>query len=66
MSQFLPLAGSGAFALAAAHMIARPASYVGHGIPAATDPRTVRFFGCLLAFFAGSNLIFSALRLSQG
>lgn len=40
---------TGALALlAGAHMLLRPRAYVGTGIPPATDPRTVRWFG---AFF---------------
>ena len=66
MTEALPLVGNVAATLAGIHMIGWPKAYLGHGIPAATDPRTVRFFGYLFTFFAGSNLAFSTLRLSQG
>ncbi len=52
--------------LRGAHQVARPAAYVGKGIPTATDPRTVRRFGGAAMVAGGLISIFSLILLVQG
>ncbi len=59
-TDLLILLGVAATLAGGLRMALRPHAYLGTGIPPATDPRTVRFFGILMWVFAGIVLLLAA------
>ena len=56
--------GLGAVALGV-RMILRPVAYLGTGIQPARDPRTVRFFGIVLAAIGAAVLVLNLVKLAS-
>ncbi|SFK02329.1 hypothetical protein SAMN03159338_3022 [Sphingomonas sp. NFR04] len=47
---------------AGAHMVLRPATYLGKGTPPASDPRTVRAFGIFFIGLATVGVVFALIK----
>jgi hypothetical protein len=66
VTEILGLLFGAALVLAGARQAARPAAYVGKGIPPATDPRTVRHFGAAMMVGGGFISLLNLILLAQG